>query len=153
MFTLKINPIVLRHLQTAFPKPKRCAEKALEKYRVLLEDLLFKAIQRGRDPYDLKLDTYSIPVADLTHKGPQLNAGKVRLHAWLKVNQLELVKGIEQGSNLTGLVSKVKLTEWVTIDYGLRDLGQLLANAKTASEVDALLCADMLENSNVLRKR
>ena len=32
MFTLKINPIVLRRLQTAFPKPKRCAEKALEKY-------------------------------------------------------------------------------------------------------------------------
>ena len=53
MFTLKINPIVLRRLQTAFPKPKRCAEKKLEKYRVLLEDLLFKAIQRGRDPYDL----------------------------------------------------------------------------------------------------
>ena len=88
MFTLKINPIVLRRLQTAFPKPKRCAEKALEKYRVLLEDLLFKAVQRGRDPYDMKLDTYSIPVADLTHKGPQLNSGKVRLHAWLKANQI-----------------------------------------------------------------
>ena len=152
MFTLKINPIVLRRLQTAFPKPKRCAEKALEKYRVLLEDLLFKAVQRGRDPYDMKLDTYSIPVADLTHQGPQLNAGKVRLHAWLKANQMELVKSVEQGSNLTGLVSKVKLTEWVTIDYGLRDLGQQLANAKTADEVSALLCADTLENSNVLTK-
>ncbi len=152
MFTIKINPIVFRRLQADFPTPPRCAEKALEKYRVLLEDLLFKAIQRGRDPYDMKLDTYSIPVADLTHKGPQLTAGKLRLHAWLKANQLELVKTVEQGSNLSGLVSKVKLTEWVTIDYELRDLGQQLANAKTASEVDALLCADMLENSNVLTK-
>ena len=152
MFKIVINPTVLQKLRAAFPKPANCADKALEKYRELLEDLLFKAIQRGRDAYELRFDLYSIPVADLSHKGPQLTRGKQRLHAWLKVNKLELVRIVEQGSNLTGLVSKVKLTELVTIEDGLSDLGQKLSTAKSAQEVDALLCPNTLENSNVLNK-
>ncbi len=152
MFKIVINPIVLQKLRAAFPKPANCADKALEKYRVLLEDLLFKAIQRGRSAYELRFDLYSIPVADLSHKGPQLNQGKKRLHSWLKDNQLQLIANKEEGSNISGLVSKAKLTELVTIEDGLDDLGQKLGTAKSAQELDALLCSNTLENSNLLNK-
>ena len=139
MFSLQIDPCVLTQLRQAFPKPPACAEKALEKYRRLLEGLVFKAVQRGRDPYDLKMGTYSIPVSVLTHQGPQLNAGKWRLHAWLKANRLDLVKVVELGSNLNGLVSRVKLTDLVTINDAQSDLAVQLAAATTAADIDALL--------------
>ena len=58
MITLEINPQVLKKLRMAFPKPANCADKALEKYRVLLEGLLIKAVQRGRSTYELRFDLY-----------------------------------------------------------------------------------------------
>ncbi len=150
MFKIVIDPIVLQRLRKAFPKPPQCADKALEKYRLLLEDLLFKAIQRGRSAYELRFNLYSIPAADLSHKGPQLSLGKERLHAWLKAQQLDLIQIVELGSNLNGLVSKVRLTNLVTIDDGLTGLAQQLSYAKSAAEVDALLCADMAANAKLL---
>jgi len=150
MFKIVIDPIVLQRLRKAFPKPPLCADKALEKYRLLLEDLLFKAIQRGRSAYELRFNLYSIPAADLSHKGPQLSMGKQRLHAWLKVQQLDLIQIVELGSNLNGLVSKVRLTDLVTVDDGLTGLAQQLSLAQSSAEVDALLCTDMAENAKLL---
>ena len=152
MFSLRIDPCVLTQLRQAFPKPPACAEKALEKYRRLLESLVFKAIQRGRDPYDLKVGTYSIPVSILTHQGPQLNAGKWRLHAWLKANQLDLVKVVELGSNLNGLVSRVKLTDLVTINDARSDLATQLAAATSAAEIDALLSGSDIANGELFHR-
>ena len=143
MFTIDIDPIVLTKLRSSYPKPPRCAEKALEKYRVLLEDLIFKSILRGRSAYEEKFNLYSIPVADLTHKGPQLNAGKERLHAWLKANHLELVRIVEVGNNLTGLVSLVKLTELVTLKGGADAVAKTLNGATSESSLDELLGSDI----------
>lgn len=149
MITLEINPLVLTKLRAAFPKPASCADKALEKYRVLLEGLLFKAIQRGRSAYELRFDLYSIPVSDLSHKGPQLNQGKKRLHSWLKDNQLELIRNIETGTNLSGLVSKVKLTELVTIKDGASELGEKLKTALTSADIDTVLSGSVHENGKL----
>jgi len=152
MFTIDIDPIVLAKLRSSYPKPPRCAEKALEKYRVLLEDLIFKSILRGRSAYEEKFNLYSIPVADLTHKGPQLNAGKERLHAWLKANHLELVRIVEVGNNLTGLVSLVKLTELVTLKGGADAVAKTLNGATSESSLDELLCMDTKANAGVFAK-
>jgi hypothetical protein len=149
MITLEINPVVLTELRSAFPKPANCADKALEKYRVLLECLLFKAIQRGRSVYEMRFDLYSVPVSDLSHKGPQLGYGKKRLHSWLKDNQLELIRNVETGSNLSGLVSKIKLTELVTIQDGTSELGKKLKKATTTTEIEKILTASTSENGRL----
>ncbi len=152
MFTLKINPLVLHKLRVAYPSPPNCAEKALEKYRVLLEGLIFKAMQRGRDAYDMKMNTYSIPLSVLSHEGPQLGSGQRRLHAWLRDNDLQLVRILEEGSNFTGLVSKVKLTELVTIDSNATGLAASLSAATTDADIDGLLCGDMADNAALFGK-
>jgi len=149
MFTIEFDPCVLAKLRKAYPKPPLCADKALEKYRVLLEGLLFKAIQRGRSAYENRFDLYSIPVADLTHQGPQLSMGKVRLHAWLKANDLELVKKIEEGNNLNGLVSKIKLSDLVSIKEKVADLGVKLASISVPEEVDSILTGDKVGNAKL----
>ncbi len=149
MISLEINPIVLAKLRAAFPKPANCADKALEKYRVLLEGLLFKAIQRGRSVYELRFDLYSIPVSKLSHNAPQLTKRKKRLHSWLKENQLELVRNSEVGSNLSGRVSKVKLTELVAIKDGTSELGEKLKKALTAADIDTVLSGGVHENGKL----
>ena len=149
MITLEINPQVLKKLRMAFPKPANCADKALEKYRVLLEGLLIKAVQRGRSTYELRFDLYSIPVSELTHKGPQLNAGKQRLHGWLKKNNLELVQAVEVGTNLSGLVSIVKLTELVVIKDNVNTIKQKLLVANTPTEIRAVLTGSTQENMKI----
>ncbi len=149
MFTLKIDPVVLQKLRMAYPTPPNCADKALEKYRVLLEGLIYKAMQRGRDAYDLKMNTYSIPVSVLSHKGPQLGSGQKRLHAWLKENQLSLIRNVETGTNLKGRVSRAKLTDLVTIESSANDLAKKLDTATTDSDIDTLLCGDTVENAAV----
>ena len=116
MLTLSVDPSVLTKLRESFPKPKHSAEKALNKYKQLLEELVFKAQMRGRSKYETLLNLYSIPLAELTHQGPQIGPMKVRLHKWLSENNLSLVEVVERGSNLTGLVSKVKLTELVSVN-------------------------------------
>ena len=149
MITLEIKPVVLTKLRAAFPKPANCAHKSLEKYRVLLEGLLARAIQRGRSVYETRFDLYSIPVSDLSHKGPQLSKGKKRLHSWLKDNQLELIRNVETGTNLSGIVSKVKLTELVTIQDGTSELGNKLKTANTKTEIDKVLTASVSENGKL----
>ena len=41
MLTITIDPLVLTTLQQSFPTPRTAAARALNKYKVLLEDLLF----------------------------------------------------------------------------------------------------------------
>lgn len=149
MFTIEIDPLVLEKLRWAFPKPANCADKALEKYRVLLEEMLLKATRRGRSAYELRFDLYSIPVSQLTHKGPQLNAGKQRLHAWLKENKLELIQAVEVGTNLSGLVSLVKLTDFVMIKDDIGSIKEKLLVAKTSDQVSAVLSNNNRENMKI----
>jgi hypothetical protein len=147
MLTLSIDPSVLGKLKESFPKPKHSAEKALLKYKELLEELVFKAQMRGRSNYETLLNLYSIPVSELTHKGPQIGPMKVRLHKWLSENKLSLVETVEQGSNLTGLVSLVKLTDLVAVTSNTDELSKQLASVDSPQELDAELCPDAAQNA------
>lgn len=146
MLTITIDPVVLQRLQESFPTPKNSATKALKKYKELLEHLLFKVMQRGRSTYETLLNCYSLPVAELTHKGPHIGPSKVRLHKWLVENKLELVEKVEPGSNLTGLVSLVKLTELVTLVDGTTQVATAVQGAKSAAQLSQVLSSDTRKN-------
>ena len=149
MLTLTIDPVVLERLQEAFPKPKTSAAKALKKYKELLEHLLFKVMQRGRSNYETLLNCYSLPVSQLTHDGPHIGSGKVRLHKWLNDNQLQLVQKVEEGSNLTGLVSLVKLTELVVLDDVASEISLAVQNVITTAELSQILSSDAQKNQEL----
>ena len=146
MLTITIDPVVLQRLQESFPTPKNSATKALNKYKELLEHLLFKVMQRGRSNYETLLNCYSLPVAELTHKGPHIGPRKVRLHKWLAENQLELVEKVETGSNLSGLVSLVKLTELVTLEDGTTEVAAAVKGANSAIQLSQILGSDVQKN-------
>ncbi len=152
MKAITIDPVVLEKLKASFPKPKNAAEKALKKYQNLLEDLLFKADLRGRTNFELMFNLYSIPVADLTHKGPQIGGSRIRLHSWLNENDFELVHKEEIGTNLTGRVSLVKLTELVTYQDGQSEIANSVQSVTTAEDLDAELCNDIDANANTFAK-
>lgn len=149
MLTITIDPVVLESLQRCFPKPKTAAARALEKYRKLLENLLFKATLRGQSNYERLLGCYSIAVSELVHKGPRIGYGKDRLHKWLSDNKLDLIETVEKGSNLTGRVSMIKLTEFVSLEDGTTPVQLAIANVKSASDLSAALCADANHNQEV----
>ena len=112
---IKITPdsTVLIALKSAFPTPANSAEKALNKYILVIENMLNEAILRGRDGFDSKLNLYSISLHELANKGPQIGPEKIRIHKWLKQNDYMLVKSVELGSGITGNISRVKLTELI----------------------------------------
>lgn len=149
MLTLIIDPIVLERLQQAFPQPKTSAAKALKKYKELLEHLLFKVMQRGRSNYETLLNCYSLPVSQLTHDGPHIGSSKVRLHKWLNDNQLQLVQKVEEGNNLTGLVSLVKLTELVVFDDLASEISTAIQDVKTPTELSQVLSGDSKKNQEL----
>jgi hypothetical protein len=149
MLTITIDPVVLATLQQSFPTPRTAAVKALNKYKALLEDLLFRATLRGQTNYERLLNCYSIPVSDLVHKGPHIGYDKVRLHKWLNNNKLDLIETVEKGSNLTGRVSMIKLTELVSIHHTTTTLQQALATVNTAKQLSSVICADAQRNSDV----
>lgn len=149
MLTLTIDPVVLQRLKESFPVPKTCADKALKKYKTLLEEMLFKALQRGRSNYETLFDLYSLPVSKLTHEGPHIGSGKIRLHKWLNQNDLNLVKIEEPGSNLTGLVSLVKLTELVTVDSASNHLANAINAATSKQDLSDVLSGDAQKNQKI----
>lgn len=119
MLKISVNPLVLEALVSAFPTPIGTASRALDKYERTLEQLLFNAMQFGRTPEQRKLDTYGISLQRLANLGGQIGPKRKRVHAWLRENKLELVKTVVSGSNLTGRVSDVKLTELVHLENRL----------------------------------
>jgi len=149
MLTIIIDPLVLATLQQSFPTPRTAAARALNKYQALLEDLLFRATLRGQTNYERLLNCYSIPVSVLVQKGPHIGYDKVRLHKWLSDNKLDLIETVEKGSNLTGRVSMIKLTELVSIHQTTTQLQQALATVSTAKQLSSVLCADAQRNSDV----
>jgi hypothetical protein len=149
MLTLTIDPVVLERLKEAFPTPKSTAPKALKKYKTLLEEMLFKALQRGRSNYETLFDLYSLQVSKLTHEGPHIGSGKIRLHKWLNQNDLNLVKVEQVGSNLTGLVSLVKLSELVIVDSSSNDLANAITAATSKQDLSDVLSGDAQKNQQI----
>ncbi len=114
MIKITPDPKVLLALSAAFPKPPTAAAKALTKYIALLEQQVNTALLAGRNPEQHKLDIYSVSLHDMMNRGGQIGPNKIRVHKWLKNNQLELIRTAKKGSNLTGRLSEVKLTPLVS---------------------------------------
>ena len=115
MLNIKTDPKVLHALSTAFPKPPNAASRALSKYVSLLEQQINTALLNGRNPFQHKLDLYSVSLHELMNRGGQIGPKKLRVHKWLRDNDLALVEAVTKGSNLTGRLSEVKLTQLVFV--------------------------------------
>ena len=115
MVTLEVNPAVLQALKAAFPNPQGSAERALTKYISVLSGYLNQSIHQGRDPMQVRFDLYSVPTSKLANLGGSIGSDKERVHKWLERNGLALVEHAAKGSNLTGQVSSIRLSELVCI--------------------------------------
>lgn len=130
MFKITVKPAVEQALAAAFPLPKTTAQRALNKYTQTLAKLMHQAVLYGQTPMQRKFNTYSISLQRLANEGGQIGPERKRVHAWLRDNGLELVRTVTQGSNLTGRVSDVKLSDLVEIEEDLSDLGVVNFSSK-----------------------
>ncbi len=139
MIKLTIDPQVLTMLKQAFPAPANSASNALAKYSRALEGLLFNSVQRGLSPLQQKLALYPIPLHDLANKGGRIGPQKLRVHKWLKDNQLELVQTVEKGSKFSGEYSTVKLSKLVTLEDKVTVSSAVVSEIKSDRELDHYL--------------
>lgn len=153
MIKVTLDPKVLAALTLAFPKPENSAANAIEKYRVLLEELLSNAVQLGRSTYEIKLKLYSIPVEALSAKGPHIgslkNGTRVRLHRWLEQNNLSLIKNVERGTSQNKIWSKVSLTKLMTIEDVISNSLNAIKTSTNTKKIDSLLTGDDQTNSEL----
>ncbi len=77
--------------------------------------MLLDSLMRGQTAEELKLNLFSISLHQLANEGGAIGKDKVRVHKWLKDNGLALVETVMLGTNLAGMVSKVKFTDLVTL--------------------------------------
>nr|WP_315261745.1 hypothetical protein [uncultured Limnohabitans sp.] len=138
MIKITVNTAVYEALHQAFPKASS-AQRALNKYISLLENLLFQALQHGRTPQQCKLDSYALSLYRLATKGGQIGPDCIRLHKWLNDNNLALVQTVDKGSNLKGKLSEVKLTPLVTMTNTLEIKDNILNNQTSDQEIDIYL--------------
>ncbi|BDU53382.1 hypothetical protein [Limnohabitans sp. INBF002] len=129
MIKINVRPEVEQALAAAFPLPKNSAKRALAKYVKTLEGLVCQALMHGQSPVQRKLGAYSISLQRLANLGGQIGENRKRVHAWLRENGLELVRTVTQGSNLTGKISDVKLTELVVMTEEWDELEEPLSVA------------------------
>jgi hypothetical protein len=149
MIKLTPKPEVLEALRKAFPTPPKSAEKALTKYCKVLGAMLFDALQRGQAEDERKLHLYSISTSALANKGGQIGKNKVRVHGWLAENGCALVQMADKGSNISGLLSKVKLTKRVTMEDPLSINTQAMTDEQAEREIDAFLTGDDESNKEL----
>lgn len=151
MIKLTIDSQVLTKLQQAFPAPANSASRALAKYSRTLEGLLLSSVQRGLSPVQRKLGLYPISLHDLANKGGRIGSHKLRVHKWLKDNQLELVQTVEKGCKFSGAYSTVKLTKLATLEERVTVNSAVVSEIKSDRELDRYLSGD-LEDSNAVFK-
>jgi len=149
MIKLTPDPLVLNKLRQVFPTPENSASRALAKYVNVLERLLLNALQRGISPALKKLGLYPIPLHDLANKGGRIGPQKLRVHKWLKDNQLELVQTVEKGSKFSGEYSTVKLSSLITLDDRLTVSSAAIAQIRTDRELDSYLTGEATDSRAV----
>ena len=135
MIKITVDAQVYEALQKAFPKPANTAHRALAKYISVLEVMLFKSLHFAATPLQRKLDLFAISLQQLANQGGQIGPKKLRVHAWLRNNNLNLVEAVITGSNLTGSVSQCKLTKLVTMVDTLAVEGKILRSGKSDREI------------------
>ncbi len=117
MLEIKVDPRVLVAIKKAFPKPAGRAQRALDNYVIALKNLLIASLSRGQSTYESRFNLFSISLQDLANKGPQIGEKKIRLHAWLRDQNLALIRTVELGSPATGTVSKATFTDLAELDW------------------------------------
>jgi len=152
MIKIQAAPEVLTALAQAFPLPSSDAARALNKYTAVLEGLLFASLQALRSPEQTKLNLYAISLQRLANSGGQIGPNKIRVHKWLRDNQLELIQTVTKGSNLTGHLSHVRLTARVTLTDSLELKEQTPMNINsqiTDRQLSAYLTGDEAANQDL----
>ena len=142
MIKITIDAKVYEALQKAFPKPANTAHRALAKYISVLETMLFKSLHFAATPLQQKLNLFAISLQQLANQGGQIGPKKLRVHAWLRNNNLNLVEAVITGSNLTGSVSQCKLTSLVTMVDTLAIEDKVLTSISSDRELDQYLSGD-----------
>ena len=146
MIKATVHESVEAALHKAFPKPAASAKKALAKYVAVVESMLFDALQHGRTPEQVKLDLYSVSMEKLANKGGQIGPKKVRVHKWLRDNNLELLQVVVPGSKFSGQYTQVKLSPLITVQNRLTVPAGSLAAATTDEEIDQYLSGNPASN-------
>ena len=146
MIKLTVDPKVLTALQQAFPKPAMSAERAFKKYVSQLESMLTKSLQFPRSPIQQKQGWYAISLQALSNSGGQIGADKIRVHKWLRENDLALIETVEKGSAITGRVSEVKLSQLATAINTLTVQGSVIATKTTDQAINDYLTGDDADN-------
>jgi hypothetical protein len=153
MITLTVDPQVLALLQADFPKPANSAKRALDKYIAALTAQLNQSVYQGRDPQQLKIQSYSVSTSKLANQGGQIGQSKTRVHSWLERKGVPLVRMVQKGSNLTGRLSDVVLTPlvqateiWQQVDLDLKQAttDQQVEQALTPDQAQAKVVFDMV---------
>lgn len=146
MIKITVNSAVYDALSKAFPKPTNAARKALTKYISVLEVMVFKSLHFEATPMQRKLDLFAIPLQKLAQQGGQIGPNKIRVHKWLRDNNLSLIEPAIKGSNLSGKVSQCKLTSLATLIDTLALEDSILLSVGTDKEVDQYLSGDEFSN-------
>lgn len=142
MITLDVNPMVLEALKAAFPAPSNSAERALKKYVRVLSGFINRSVNTGRDPLQVRFKLYAVPTSKLANLGGSIGANKERVHRWLEQQGFALVQQSRRGSNLTGRVSDVRLSKWVTLTDDWQQIDQQLESAHSDSAIDSAIVGD-----------
>jgi len=117
MFEITVDPRVALELKAAFPNPPNSSQRALNKYIATLTTMLMESLSRGQTPMEAMYSLFSISMHDLANRAGQIGTNRVRVHAWLRDNNLALIETEEIGSNLSGLVTKARLTDLVELRW------------------------------------
>lgn len=149
MIKLTTDAQVLAKLQQAFPAPANSASRALAKYVNALEGLLLNAMQRGITPSYRRLGLYPVPLHQLANKGGRIGPKKLRVHKWLKDNQMELVQKVEEGGKFTGEYSTVKLSPLVTVDHRMTVSPAVITQIRSDRELDSYLTGEAADSHAV----
>ncbi len=115
MISITLDPSILKAIQQAFPKPLSAAQRALDKYLRTVENMLFESLQYQQTLQNKKLGLFSISLEQLANRGGQIGPKKIRVHSWLKANNLEILQTVVLGNKFTGKVSQVKLSPLATL--------------------------------------
>ena len=142
LIKITIDAKVYEALSLAFPKPANTAHRALAKYISVLETMLFKSLHFAATPLQRKLDLFAISLQQLANQGGQIGPKKLRVHAWLRNNNLNLVEAAVLGSNLTGAVSQCRLTSLVTMVDTLAIEAKILKSKSSDQALDQYLAGD-----------
>jgi hypothetical protein len=151
MIQLSTDPQVLIKLQQAFTAPANSASRALAKYLKVLEGQILSALQRAQSPTQVKLGLFYISLHDLANKGGQIGAQKMRVHKWLKDNQLELVETVEIGSKFKSQYSLVKLSRLVSLHDKTRISSEDIAQIASDRELNSYLTGEPKDSVAVFK--